>query len=99
MTEIDPQPLTSADWDQVQATLGYLWLLWLAVITMALSLLVAHAIIPSLATTGHIGPQVVRFRPIFYGAAAVAAAIAFFAFYGFLTESEVLRTIYTKVWI
>lgn len=99
MTEIDPQSLTSADWDQIQTTLVYLWLLWLSVIAMALSLLVAHAIIPSLVTTGHIGQRVERVRPLFYGAAAVAAAIALFAFYGFVTESEVLRTIYTKVWI
>lgn len=99
MTEIDPQSLTSADWDQIQTTLVYLWLLWLSVIAMALSLLVAHAIIPSLATTGHIGPRVERVRPIFYMAAAAAAAIALFAFVGFVTESEVVRTIYTKVWI
>ncbi len=99
MTEIDPQSLTSADWDQIQTTLVYLWLLWLSVIAMALSLLVAHAVIPSLATTGHIGPRVERVRPIFYMAAAAAAAIALFAFVGFVTESEVVRTIYTKVWI
>ena len=99
MTEIDPQSLTAADWDQVQTTLVYLWLLWLAVVTMAMSLLVAHAVIPSLATTGHIGPQVERVRPIFYGLAAIAAVIAIFAFIGFVTESEVVRTIYTKVWI
>jgi len=99
VTEIDPQSLTSADWDQIQTTLVYLWLLWLSVIAMALSLLVAHAVIPSLATTGHIGPRVERVRPIFYMAAAAAAAIALFAFVGFVTESEVVRTIYTKVWI
>lgn len=99
MTEIDPQPLTSADWDQIQTTLVYLWLLWLSVIGMALFLLVAHAIIPSLATTGHVGPRVERIRPIFYVAAAITTTIAIFAFIGFLTESDVLRTIYTKVWI
>ncbi len=99
MTEIDPQSLTSADWDQIQTTLVYLWVLWLSVIAMALSLLVAHAVIPSLATTGHIGSGVERVRPIFYVAAAIAAAIAIFAFVGFVTESEVVRTIYTKVWI
>ena len=99
MTEIDPLPLTSADWDQVQTTLVYLWILWLAVITAALSMLVAHAVIPSLATTGHIGPQVERVRPVFYGVAALAAAVSLFTFIGFLNESEVLRTIYTKVWI
>ena len=99
MTEIDPQSLTSADWDQVQTTLVYLWVLWLSVIAMALSLLVAHAIIPSLTTTGHLAPGVERIRPVFYFAAAAAAAVALFAFYGFVTESDVLRTIYTKVWI
>ncbi|MCY4575685.1 MAG: hypothetical protein OXC55_03650 [Chloroflexi bacterium] len=99
MTEIDPQSLTSADWDQIQTTLVYLWVLWLSVIAMALSLLVAHAVIPSLATTGHIGSGVERVRPIFYVAAAIAAAIAIFTFVGFVTESEVVRTIYTKVWI
>jgi len=99
VTEIDPQSLTSADWDQIQTTLVYLWVLWLSVIAMALSLLVAHAVIPSLATTGHIGSGVERVRPIFYVAAAIAAAIAIFTFVGFVTESEVVRTIYTKVWI
>ena len=99
MTEIDPQSLTAADWDQVQATLVYLWLLWLSVVAMAMSLLIAHAVIPSLATTGHVGPAVERARPIFYVLGAIAAAVALFAFVGFVTESEVLRDIYTKVWI
>ena len=99
MTEIDPQPLSSADWSQVEATLGFLWLLWLSVVSMALLLLVAHAIIPSLSATGHIRPQIARARPVVYAAAAAAAAVALFAFIGFVSASEVLRTIYTKVWI
>ncbi len=99
MTEIDPQSLSSADWNQIETTLVFLWLLWLSVVSMALLLLVAHAIIPSLTTTGHIGPRVGRLRAPVYAAAAVAAAVSLYAFIGFVTESEVLRTIYTRVWI
>ncbi len=99
MTEIDPQPLVAADWEQIETTLVYLWLLWIAVITMAMSLLIGHAVIPSLTTTGHIGPVFERVRPLFYLAAAGAAAVSLFALVGFVNESVVLREIYTKVWI
>ena len=99
MTEIDPQPLVAADWEQIETTLIFLWALWLSVIAMAMSLLVAHAVIPSLTTTGHLGARAERIRPVFYVAAAIAAAISIFCFVGFVTESEVVRNIYTKVWI
>ena len=39
MTEIDPLQLTAADWDQVGATLGFLWVFWLSVVGAALLLL------------------------------------------------------------
>lgn len=99
MTEIDPLQLTAADWDQVGATLGFLWVFWLSVVGAALLLLTAHAIIPSLTTTGHLGPQFSRIRPVIYVIAIVVALVAAYAFVSFVNESSVLRTIYGKVWI
>ena len=99
MTEIDPLQLTAADWNQVERTLGFLWVFWLTVVSAALLLLIAHAIIPSLVTTGHLGPQVQRVRPVVYIIAILVSLVAIYAFVGFVNESSVLRTIYTKVWI
>ncbi len=56
----DAKPLTSANWNDIHLWLTYFWIYVPLVLTFALTMLTAHAIIPSLMITGHmpasIGP-------------------------------------------
>ncbi len=99
MTEVDPLPLTSADWNQVSSTLFFVWTFFLTMIPAAIMFLVAHTVIPSLVITEHVGPLIQRTRPVFYLLAVAGAAAAGWSIVNFIVASEVLRTIYPKVWI
>ena len=50
----DPKPLTSANWENISTWLTYLWIYLPLVITFAFTMLIAHAIIPSLMATGQL---------------------------------------------
>jgi hypothetical protein len=99
VTEVDPLAISAAQWAQVQDTLIYLWVFWLSVIGGAVLFITGHAVIPSLAFTGHIGSRARAARPVFYLLALLAALGAAWALASFLNASEVLRIIYPKVWI
>jgi hypothetical protein len=99
VTEVDPLPLTGADWNQVSATLSFTWAFFLTMIPAAIMFLSAHAVIPSLVITGDVGTLVGRTRPVFYLLAVAGAAAAGWSIVNFIAASEVLRTIYPKVWI
>ena len=99
MTEVDPQVLTAAQWDEVSTTLVYIWVFVFFLGSFAGNLLIAHALIPSLAITGHVGRRVSALRPVFYSLAVVFVLATAWAVVNFVNSSEVLRTIYPKVWI
>ena len=50
----DPKALTTANWDDIHQWLIFLWIYLPLVITFAFTLLLAHAIIPSLMATGQL---------------------------------------------
>lgn len=58
----DPKTLTSANWNDVQNWLRLLWIYLPLVITFAFTILVAHAFIPSLISTGHLPAEAHKVR-------------------------------------
>ena len=58
----DPKALTSANWNDIHLWLQWLWIYVPLVFTLALTLLVAHAFIPSLVATGHLPAGANRLR-------------------------------------
>lgn len=58
----DPKALTSANWNDVHIWLTWLWTYIPLVLTFALTILTAHAIIPSLISTGHLPQSANRLR-------------------------------------
>ena len=58
----DPKALSSANWNDIHFWLTYLWIYAPLVLTFALAMLTAHAIIPSLIITGHIPASAGRLR-------------------------------------
>jgi len=58
----DPAALSSANWNDIHVWLTWLWVYVPLIATFALSMLTAHAIIPSLVITGHLPASANRMR-------------------------------------
>lgn len=58
----DPKGLTSANWNDIHIWLTWFWTYIPLVLTFALTILTAHAIIPSLISTGHLPQSANRLR-------------------------------------
>ncbi len=78
----DPKGLTSANWNDIHVWLTLLWIYIPLILTFALSMLTAHAIIPSLIITGQLPPSASRLRVPLTGFAflVLIAAIVILAF-------------------
>ena len=73
---MDPAFVDNELWHGISVMLRFLWAYTLFALTFAALFLTAHAIIPSLVTTGHLPAQVARLRPLIYAAAGGALVIA-----------------------
>ena len=58
----DPKALTSVDWDNIHLFLQWFWIYFPIVVTFGFTLLIAHAIIPSLVITGHLPESTQKLR-------------------------------------
>ena len=73
---MDPQALTSADWDNIHKWLTLMWVYFPILIFMAFTLLTAHAFIPSLVMTGHLPASVNKVRwPLTFLAILIAIGL------------------------
>lgn len=62
----DPAPLLQGDWSDNGAALKLLWINLMLMVTAAVSLGFAHAIIPSAVDTGTFSQRASRIRPVLY---------------------------------
>jgi hypothetical protein len=51
---MDPKALTSTDWQNIHLFLQWFWIYFPLIVTFAITMLTAHALIPSAVTTGHL---------------------------------------------
>ncbi len=58
----DPKSLTSSNWNDIHIWLTLMWIYIPVILTFALSMLTAHAIIPSLIITGQLPPSASRLK-------------------------------------
>ena len=58
----DPNALTSVEWDKIHSYLQWFWIYFPIVVTFAITMLTAHALIPSLVNTGHLPESTQRLR-------------------------------------
>ena len=72
----DPKALTVADWENIHIWLQWLWIYLPLIVTFVLTMVVAHAILPSLVLTGHLPRTVLRLRTPMTGFALVVLAAA-----------------------
>jgi hypothetical protein len=78
----DPSALTSSNWNDIHIWLTLLWTYVPLLLTFALSILTAHAIIPSLVNTGHLPASANRIKlPLTgFGFLAIIAAVVLMIF-------------------
>jgi len=73
----DPEALSSANWNDIHIWLTYFWIYVPLVLTFALAMLTAHAIIPSLIITGQLPTSAGRLKlPLTLFSVLVFAAAA-----------------------
>ena len=70
----DPKALTSVEWNNIHLFLQWFWIYFPIVVTFALTMLTAHALIPSLVITGHLPESAQRLRVPLTGFAALVFA-------------------------
>ena len=67
----DPTALTSENWNNIHLFLLWFWIYFPIVVTFAITILTAHALIPSLVNTGHLPESAQRLRVPLTGFAAL----------------------------
>ncbi|NQW24351.1 MAG: hypothetical protein HQ475_13015 [SAR202 cluster bacterium] len=67
----DPKALTSVEWNNIHMFLQWFWIYFPIVVTFGLTLLTAHAFIPSLVNTGQLPESMQRLRVPLTGFAAL----------------------------
>jgi len=70
----DPNALTSVEWNNIHNFLKWFWIYLPIVLTFGLTLLTAHAIIPSLVNTGQLPESTQKLRPMLTGFAVLLFA-------------------------
>jgi len=70
----DPKALTSANWSDIHIWLIWFWTYLPLIVTFALTLLTAHAIIPSLVITRHLPASANRLKAPLTGFAVLVFA-------------------------
>ena len=96
---MEPAFVTTEMWHDISGMLRTLWVYVFFIIGFALNLLIAHAIIPSLAGSGQISERIAKLRPVFYLVSAGALVFALAALVLFLFQVNVVVDVFAGWWI
>jgi hypothetical protein len=77
---MDPQFIDAARWELIALALRQLVLFVTFMVCMALTFLMAHALIPSLITMDEMPRPMAAFRPLFYAVSAISLVLMVFSF-------------------
>ena len=97
---MDPSFITRSDWADIgEFLLGLLFIPGLMIV-FAFSMLTAHALIPSLVTSGHIPEDFSKLRRVFYIIAftALLGVISYFAFVA-VNANRSFGDVYSRWWL
>ena len=88
---MDPNPLTQANWNQLALAAMMLFAFLFFMVNFAAAMLLGHAIIPSMVSSGHIPRFLEKARFFFYVMAggAITSAIALFGLAIFLLRATI----------
>ena len=95
---MDPQPLSEAQWAQVNTVLKFLWLALGFALIAGPMLLTAHAIIPSAVSTKTIAEKWNRFRAPLYFVGLASTAGIFASLFMASQNIQFLHDLYPRWW-
>lgn len=93
---LTPESIGPAQWNSLTALLLTLWLFALATTVFSLSLLLAHAVVPSLDITGQLPSRAGRLRPVLYVVALAALGIDVWLALRLGGQLGIIKLIYPK---
>ena len=93
---MDPAFLTNFEWTELGKTLILLWAFLLLIVLFAANLLLAHAFIPSLVSTGHLPEGFLRWRNPLYGAAILFFGLAMYVIALAADRAHIVGDIYPR---
>ncbi len=93
---MDPQTLTQANWSDLSGLLRFVWLFSFSVITGALSLVLALAILPSLVASHHLPRELLRVRPVFLAGGFGALSLAVVMLTIVISRIDIIGDIYRR---
>jgi len=96
---MDPEYITSADWQRIGDLLHFFWFFVICSIGFGFNFLLAHAIIPSLVASGHIPQGVNGTRKFFYIGAIGALTLVVFNLLVIASKLDTLTVIWDRTWI
>ena len=96
---MDPEFITSADWARIGNLLHFFWYAVLCSIGFGFNFLLAHAIIPSLVSTGHIPQSVNKARRMFYIGALGFLSLVVLNLIIIASKLDTLTVIWDRSWI
>jgi len=96
---MDPEYINSADWRAIGNLLHFFWFVLLFAIVFGFNFLTAHAVIPSLISSGHLPQRLNRARRVFYAGAVGSFALVLFTLSRIVAEAHILKGFWERWWI
>ena len=99
MPEADPAAVTASDWSEIGNWLHWLWAYSFCIVILAFGFLTAHAVIPSLVSTGHLPKRLLELRRPIYLGVAIFLGLAMLFLTWTVVNSLLLENVYNRFWI
>ena len=96
---MDPEFITTEHWSGISTMLRFLGAFWFFIIGFALTLLIAHAIVPSLVSTRQLPPSVARLNPLLSLGAFGILAITLLFIILTVINGDVIADFWERWWI
>ncbi len=96
---MDPEFLTTEHWSGISTMLRFLGAFWFFIIGFALTLLIAHAIVPSLVSTRQLPLSAARLRPMLYLGALGILSFALIFIVLTVVNGDVIKDMWERWWI
>ena len=97
--EVDPVAINSSAWSDLGTWFHWFWAYFFTIVILAGTFLTAHAIIPSLVSSGHMPKKFLKLRPPLYLGVVVFLGLAMFFLTWTVNNSQLLKDLYNRFWI
>ena len=96
---VDPEAVDALLWAAIGHWMHWLWAYLFSVVILAFSFLTAHALIPSLVSSGHLPRKFLKLRIPMYLSAAGFFGLAVFFMVWTVENTKAIEDLYNRFWI